>query len=87
MIRWIRHEHKIPVAPSKLPHEISVQETADRFGVSIYVVYYWIERGLIEARKRNNGSPYWITISPQKEKELSDWVRCSVRIGRKSARI
>jgi len=85
MIRWIRHEHKIPVAPSKLPHEISVQETADRFGVSIYVVYYWIERGLIEARKRNNGSPYWITISPQKEKELSDWVRCSVRIGRKSA--
>jgi DNA invertase Pin-like site-specific DNA recombinase len=85
MIKWIRYKHEIPGAPSKLPHEISVQETAERFGVSIYVVYYWIERGLVEARKRNNGSPYWITLSPQKEKELRDWVRYSVRIGRKSA--
>ena len=85
MIKWIRYKHEIPGAPSKLPHEISVQETAERFGVSIHVVYYWIERGLVKARKRNNGSPYWITLSPQKEKELRDWVRYSVRIGRKSA--
>jgi hypothetical protein len=85
MIKWIRYKHEIPEAPSKLPHEISVQETAERFGVSIHVVYYWIERGLVEARKRNNSSPYWITLSPQKEKELRDWVRYSVRIGRKSA--
>jgi len=85
MIKWIRYKHEIPGAPSKLPHEISVQETAERFGVSIHVVYYWIERGLVEARKRNNGSPYWITLSPQKEKELRDWVRYSARIGRKSA--
>jgi len=72
MIKWIRYKHEILPAPSKLPNEISVQELAERFGVSIHVVYYWIERGLIEARKRNSGSPYWITISPQKEKELQN---------------
>jgi DNA invertase Pin-like site-specific DNA recombinase len=84
MIRWIRYRHDIPSAPSKQPHEISVQKTAKHFGVSIHVVYYWIEHGLVEARRVNKGSPYWITISPEKESELAEWVGRSVRIRKQS---
>ncbi len=45
-----------------------------------YVVYYWIERGLVEARRLNAGSPYWITLCALKEQELLAWVQRSIRI-------
>jgi hypothetical protein len=80
MIRWIRYRHKIPAAVLKHPQEFTVQQIAQRFVISIHVVYYWIERGLIEARKLKAGSPYWITISSQKEQELLEWVRRSSKI-------
>ena len=80
MIRWIRYRHKIPAAVLKHPQELSVQQVAQRFGVSIHVVYYWTERGLVEARRLNGGSPYWITISAEKEKDLLEWVRRSSKI-------
>jgi len=80
MIRWIRYRHKIPSAALKLSQELTVAQVAQHFGVSIHVVYYWIERGLIEARRLNAGSPYWITLCPEKEQELLDWVRRSSRI-------
>ena len=86
MIRWIRYRHKIPSATLKHPQELSVHQVAQRFGVSIHVVYYWIERGLIEARRLNAGSPYWITLCSEKEQELLDWVRRSSRI-RNNSRI
>ena len=80
MIRWIRYRHKIPAAVLKHPQEFTVQQIAQRFGISIHVVYYWIERGLIEARKLKAGLPYWITISSEKEQELLEWVRRSSKI-------
>jgi hypothetical protein len=80
MIRWIRFRYKIAAAILKLPEELTVQEVGQRFGVSIYVVYYWIERGLLKARRLNEGSPYWITISSGKEQELRQWVRRSSKI-------
>ena len=84
IIRWIRYRHDIPGVPSKQHNELSVQQTAKHFDVSIHVVYYWIERGLVEARRVNKGSPYWITISPEKESELAEWVRRSVKIRKQS---
>ena len=80
MIRWIRYRNKIPAAVLKHPQELTVQQVAQRFGVSIHVVYYWTERGLVEARRLNGGSPYWITISAEKEKDLLEWVRRSSKI-------
>ena len=80
MIRWIRYRHKIPAAVLKHPQEQTVQQIAQRFGVSIHVVYYWIERGLVETRRFNEGSPYWITISAEKEQDLLEWIRRSSRI-------
>jgi len=55
-----------------------------KFGVSRYVVYYWIEKGLVKARRLNRGSPFWITIDEDKELELRNWVRNSSRIQTKA---
>lgn len=79
-IRWVRFRYKIPAAVLKHPQELTVQQVAQRFRVSIHVVYYWIERGLIEARRLNAGSPYWITLSAEKEEELRARVRRSSKI-------
>ncbi|MFC2173996.1 recombinase zinc beta ribbon domain-containing protein [Acidobacteriota bacterium] len=80
MIKWIRYKHNIPTPQLKRSGELTVRQVADKFRVSIYTVYYWIERGIIEARKANKGSPYWITIDRRKKKELNDWVRNSTKI-------
>jgi hypothetical protein len=79
MVRWIRHKHRIP-GPGKRPGELTVKQMAKKFDVSPNVVYYWIERNVITARRINQGSPYWVTMDAQKEKELFERVRNSIRI-------
>jgi DNA invertase Pin-like site-specific DNA recombinase len=81
IIHWIRWRYRIPPAPLKNPEELTVQQVAKQFGVSIWVVYYWIEQGIITtARRLKDGMPYWITLKPADEKNLRDWVRSSSRI-------
>jgi hypothetical protein len=80
MIQWIRRCHRIPPAAPKKPDELTVQQAAQHFGVSDGVVYYWIERSLIQARRLNRGMPYWITLNAADEQKLRDWVRNSSRI-------
>jgi DNA invertase Pin-like site-specific DNA recombinase len=80
MIRWIRYQHHIHGPNLKRPEELTVKQIAKKLGVSPYVVYYWIERKVITARRLNRGSPYWITMDAKKEKELVEWVRNSVKI-------
>jgi len=80
MIQWIRRCHRIPPAAPKKPDELTVQQAAKHFGVSDGVVYYWIERSLIQARRLNCGRPYWITLNASDEPKLRDWVRNSSRI-------
>jgi len=79
-VSWIRHKHAIPPVDKKQAGEQTVQEVSQQFGVSPGVVYYWIAHKIIPARRLNNGSPYWITINSQKERELEKWVRESNRI-------
>ena len=64
----------------KKPEELTVQQVAQRFAVSLYVVYYWIERRVIPARQLSSGMQYWITLSDNDEQKLRDWVRNSGRI-------
>ena len=46
MIQWIRYRYQIPKpACATEPEELTVQQVAERFGVSPNVVYYWIDRG------------------------------------------
>ena len=42
----------------RLPGELTVNQIAEKFGVSLHVVYYWIERKVISARRLNRGTRY-----------------------------
>jgi DNA invertase Pin-like site-specific DNA recombinase len=70
MIRWIRHRHDIPAAQMKHPEEWTVAQVATHFGVNVNVVYYWIEHGLVQARRLTTGMPYWITVTEADEQKL-----------------
>ena len=80
MIKWIRFRHGIPAPSLKKPEELTVGQAAEHFGVSIGVVYYWIERRHLQARQVAAGSPYWITLSPASRTRLQTWVANSNRI-------
>lgn len=80
IICWIRWRYQIPPATLKKTEELTVHQVAQQFGVSEGVVYYWIEHGIITARRLNDGMPYWITLNPMDEQKLRDWVRNSSRI-------
>jgi hypothetical protein len=80
MIQWIRKCHGIPSAVLRKPEELTVQQVAKYFGASDTVVYYWIERRLIHARRLNDGMPYWITLDKADEQKLRDWVDNSTRV-------
>jgi DNA invertase Pin-like site-specific DNA recombinase len=77
IIKWIRFRYRIPPPALKDPEELTVNQVAQRFGVSENVVYYWIQHALVQARKLNAGSPYWITLSETDEQRLRDRVRNS----------
>jgi hypothetical protein len=81
-IQWIRFKHHIRLDQQEGTHEMTVNQAANHFDVSPHVVYYWIERGIVEARRRNSSSPYWITIDAQKAKELLEWTQKSIKIAR-----
>lgn len=80
MIQWVRYTHWIPVPAFKRPEELTVNDLMVRFGVSRHVVYYWIERGLVAARQHKSGAPYRITVQPEHEQRLREWVSHSSRI-------
>ena len=80
MIKWIRYRYQIPTAKLIHPQELTVQQVAERFGVSSNVVYYWIERGVIQARRVNSGMPCWVTLDETDEQKLRNWVCNSSRI-------
>ncbi len=82
MISWIRYRYQIPKAELKQPGELTVDEVAQKFGVSRHVVYYWIHRGVVKARQLQRGAPYWITLSARKARELNNWVKESKRISK-----
>jgi DNA invertase Pin-like site-specific DNA recombinase len=80
LIKYVRRQYRIPPADLKRPEELTVPQITERFGVSEHVVYYWVERGLIRARRINHGAPLWITVSETEEQKLREWVRNSRKI-------
>ena len=79
MINWIRFKHRIS-GPSLPRGTLSVNDVCKRYGVSMNVVYYWIERGHVSAHQRKPGAPYAITITDTTDRELKAWVATSSRI-------
>jgi len=80
IIRELRFTYRIPAPVLRKPEELTVEQVMERFGVSGWVVYYWIERAHIQARRLNARSPYWITLNPTDEQKIRDWVQNSKRI-------
>ena len=80
MIAWIRYKHRIPSPEWNRSEEWTVSQVAKKFDVSPNVVYYWIERGVLPARRRNRGSAFWITLDPETEQRLQHWAQKSTRI-------
>ena len=79
MISWVRFKHRIP-GPARPCGTLSVGEVAQRFGVKPSVVYYWIETGIIEAKRRKPGTPYAIAIIDETDRDLRERVARSTRI-------
>ena len=77
-IRGIRVKHKIPPAVLQKQDELSVNQTAKKFGVRNEVVRYWVSRNMVKARR--TGSRIWITLDSEKEAELIKKVENSTRL-------
>jgi DNA invertase Pin-like site-specific DNA recombinase len=73
MIRWIRHKHRIP-NKSLSPGALNVSQVRARYGVSLWVVHYWIQRGIVTAVQRKPNTPYAITINDDDDRRLRKWV-------------
>jgi len=80
IIQWVRYRYQISAPQLKHPDELTVEQMMRKFGVSRHVVYYWIERGIVEARQLKRGTPYWINLDATKEQALVEWVKHSSRI-------
>jgi DNA invertase Pin-like site-specific DNA recombinase len=73
MIRWIRYKHHIP-GPLPPDGTLTVAQVRQRYGVSLWVVHYWIARGVVSAAQRKPNTPYAITIDTVVDQRLRKWV-------------
>ena len=73
MINWIRHKHRI-FRPSPPDGTLNVSQVRARYGVSLWVVHYWIEHGIVPATQRKPNAPYAITIDDAVDRRLRKWV-------------
>jgi hypothetical protein len=85
-VRNIRWAYRIPSPQLKRPQELTVHEVAQKFKVSSHVVYYWIERGYIAARRVKPGLPFWILLQGKNEEELRSRVAESYKLGNRNAK-
>jgi hypothetical protein len=78
-IRWLRYRYQIQ---GPKVEGLSIKEVAERFGVSTYVVYYWLDRGVIKGKKQAPGWPWRILLDEETEKTLTGWADNSSHIAR-----
>jgi len=73
MINWIRHKHRI-FRPSPPDGILNVSQVRARYGISLWVVHYWIEHGIVPATQRKPNAPYAVTIDDVVDRRLRKWV-------------
>jgi DNA invertase Pin-like site-specific DNA recombinase len=78
-VRWVRYTHEIPSPPMLAPDELTVAQIAERLGVSIGAVYYWIGHGQLAAR-RGHGNRLCIPFGPDVEQACRDRVANSAHL-------
>jgi hypothetical protein len=81
MISWIRYKHRIP-GPLPPAGTLTVGQVRQRYGVSLWVVHYWIERGIVSAVHHKRNTPYAITINADVDRRLREWVANSGHLRR-----
>jgi hypothetical protein len=81
MISWIRYKHRIP-GPLPPAGTLTVGQVRQRYGVSLWVVHYWIERGIVSAVHHKRNTPYAITINADVDRRLRQWVANSGHLRR-----
>ena len=79
MISWVRFKHRI-TGPARPAGTLSVADIAQRYGINPSVVYYWIETGVITAKRRKPGVPYDITVTDEMDSDLRARIAKSARI-------
>jgi DNA invertase Pin-like site-specific DNA recombinase len=75
-IKWLRYKHRI-AAPRPPDGTLNVRQVRERYGVSLWVVHYWINRGIVSATQRKPNAPYAITIDNEIDQRLQQWVATS----------
>ena len=78
MVAWIRCKHRIPAPVLRQPGEWSIRQLSQKFAVSQHVVYYWLEKGLVTARRPQPNGQMWISLTSQQEQQLQAWVTNSL---------
>jgi len=78
-IKWLRYKHSIP-APQPPEGTLNVRQVCERYGVSLWVVHYWIERGIVSAAHRKPNAPYVISIDDELDRRLREWVANSAHL-------
>jgi hypothetical protein len=79
IIKWVRYKHRIP-APPPPANTLSVRQVRERYGVSLWVVHYWISRGHVRAQQSRPNGPYAISIDDKTDQLLRDWVTNSAHL-------
>ena len=78
-IAWLRYKHRIQ-APRPSQGTLSVRQVCEKYGVSHWVVHYWISRGIVPANQRKPNAPYAITIVNKLDRRLQQWVANSAHL-------
>ena len=68
-------------------NSLTCQRVRERYGVSLWVVHYWIERGIVPAVQRKRNAPYAITIDNELDQRLREWAVNSTKACSASARV
>jgi len=75
----LRYKHRIP-APQPPIGTLNVRQVREKYGVSLWVVHYWIERGIVSARHRKPNAPYVIDIDQETDHRLLEWIASSAHL-------
>jgi DNA invertase Pin-like site-specific DNA recombinase len=78
-IKWLRYKHRIQ-APRPSEGTLNVRQVCEKYGVSHWVVHYWISLGIVSAKQRKSNAPYAITIDNESDRRLQQWVANSAHL-------
>jgi hypothetical protein len=84
IVRWIRFKHRV-FGLSLPTGTLTVSQVCERYGVSLWIVHYWIERGVVSAvSPLNKSSKFYTSLDAQRWRPPPR-VRSSAALRRSSA--